>query len=475
MRSTARSFTFRAILLALLTCVAATFSPDLSYAQASVGAQEAYEIGVEAYIYFYPLVTMDVTREQINHTPGAPANSLVNRFVHIRTFPPADFRAVVRPNFDTLYSSAWLDLTKEPMIVSAPDTGGRYYLLPMLDMWTDVFAVPGKRTTGTAAAHFAVVPQGWAGDLPAGVRRIEAPTPYVWIIGRTQTNGPQDYAAVNKVQDGYTITPLSQWGHGPAPAQPPLALPLHVTAPAPLELVNTMSPMTYFKRAVELMKVNPPHLTDWSMIARLERIGIEIGQSYEPEKLDPAVQDALKKAAPDGLKFMHDKIPTLARVVNGWQMNTDTVGVYGNYYLKRAIIALVGLGVNPPEDAVYPLIVADADGKPPTGDHNYILHFSKAELPPVDAFWSVTMYDAEGFPVANAINRFAVGDRDALKYNADGSLDLYIQHDDPGGDRTVNWLPSPSAGTLGLTMRLYAPKAAVLNGSWAPPPLRRQQ
>jgi len=441
MRSTARSFTFRAILLALLTCVAAAFSPDLSYAQASVSAQEAYEIGVEAYIYFYPLVTMDVTREQINHTPGAPANSLVNRFVHIRTFPPADFRAVVRPNFDTLYSSAWLDLTKEPMIVSAPDTGGRYYLLPMLDMWTDVFAVPGKRTTGTAAAHFAVVPRGWAGDLPAGVRRIEAPTPYVWIIGRTQTNGPQDYAAVNKVQDGYTITPLSQWGHGPAPAQPPLALPLHVTAPAPLELVNTMSPMTYFKRAVELMKVNPPHLTDWSMIARLERIGIEIGQSYEPEKLDPAVQDALKKAAADGLKFMHDKIPTLARVVNGWQMNTDTVGVYGNYYLKRAIIAFVGLGVNPPEDAVYPLIVADADGKPPTGDHNYILHFSKAELPPVDAFWSVTMYDAEGFPVANAINRFAVGDRDALKYNADGSLDLYIQHDDPGATE-------PSIGCL---------------------------
>jgi hypothetical protein len=475
MRSTARSSSFRAILLASLTCVATTFSPDVSYAQASVSAQEAHDIAVAAYIYFYPLVTMDVTREQTNSVPGAAANSLANRFFHIRTFPPADFRAVVRPNFDTLYSSAWLDLTKEPMIVSAPDTGGRYYLLPMLDMWTDVFAVPGKRTTGTAAAHFAVVPRGWTGDLPAGVMRIEAPTPYVWIIGRTQTNGPQDYAAVNKVQDGYTITPLSQWGHRPASAQPPLALPLHVTAPAPLELVNTMPPLTYFKRAVELMKVNPPHLTDWSMIARLERIGIEVGRSYEPEKLDPAVQDALKKAAADGLKFMHDKIPTLARVVNGWQMNTDTVGVYGNYYLKRAIIAFVGLGVNPPEDAVYPLIVADADGKPPTGDHIYILHFSKTELPPVDAFWSVMMYDAEGFPVANAINRFAVGDRDALKYNADGSLDLYIQHDDPGGDRTVNWLPSPSAGTLGLTMRLYAPKAAVLNGSWAPPPLRRQQ
>ena len=146
-------------------------------------------------------------------------------------------------------------------------------------------------------------------------------------------------------------------------------------------------------------------------------------------------------------------------MVNGWQMNTDTMGVYGDYYLKRAIVAQVGLGANQPEDAVYPLNVARrATASAPTGDHSYVLHFGKDELPPVDAFWSLTMYDAEGFQVANAINRFAIGDRDALRYNSDGSLDLYIQHDDPGGDRAANWLPSPNAGTLGLTMRLYAPK-----------------
>jgi hypothetical protein len=472
MSSTAAHLTFRGILAASVGILAALL-PAAASAQAKLSAQDAYEIGVEAYIYFYPLVTMEVTRQQTSTSPGSAApNDLVNRFLHIRAFPPADFKAVVRPNFDTLYSSAWLDLGSGPMIVSAPDTAGRYYLLPMLDMWSDVFAAPGKRTSGTAAAHFAVVPPGWSGNLPAGVVRIDAPTPHIWIIGRTQTNGPQDYAAVHKIQDGYTVTPLSQWGQAPASLAAPTTV--HITAPAPLAQVNAMPPLAYFKYAVELMKVNPPHVTDWSMVARLNRIGIEIGQSYQPERLDPAVQDALTRAAADGLEAMRAKLATLARVVNGWQMNTDTMGVYGDYYLKRAIVASILLGANQPEDAVYPLVVADADGEPPTGNHSYVLHFNQAELPPVDAFWSLTMYDAEGFPVANALNRFALGDRDALKYNSDGSLDLYIQHEDPGGDRTANWLPTPHAGTLGLTMRLYAPKAPVLTGRWAPPPLQRQ-
>ena len=373
MTSAAKQLGFRVNTLALLFAAAAAWSPSASYAQTSVSAQEAYEIGMEAYIYFYPLVTMDVTRQQTNNIPGKAADNLANRFFHIRTFPPVDFRAVVRPNFDTLYSSGWLDLTKEPMIVSAPDTGGRYYLLPMLDMWTDVFAVPGKRTTGTSAAHFAVVPRGWTGDLPDGVMRIEAPTPYVWIIGRTQTNGAHDYAAVNKIQDGYTITPLSQWGH--AASQPIIEAPPDTKAPAPLELVNTMPALAYFKHAVELMKVNPPHFTDWSMVARLKRIGIEVGQSYEPERLDPAVQEALKRAAADGLKAMRATLPKLGKVVNGWQINTDTIGVYGDSYLKRAIVAQIGLGANQPEDAVYPLVVTDADGKRPTGDNGYVLAF----------------------------------------------------------------------------------------------------
>ena len=169
---------------------------------------------------------------------------------------------------------------------------------------------------------------------------------------------------------------------------------------------------------------------------------------------------------------MQDKFSTVSTVVNGWQMGTDNMGVYGNSYLKRAIIAMIGLGANQPEEAIYPMCVCDADGSPLDGKNNYLLHFGKEELPPVEAFWSVTMYDAEGFQTANVLNRFAIGDRDELKFNTDGSLDLYIQHDSPRADKESNWLPAPLC-PLGVTMRLYAPKAEALDGRWNPPAIRK--
>ncbi len=436
-------------------------------------ADEAYRIAIEGYVYFYPLISMDATRRQLTNIEAGKmvGRGPMNTFTHIRAFPTAEFREVVRPNFDTLYSSAWLDLTKEPMIVSAPDTQGRYYLLPMLDMWTDVFAVPGKRTSGTAAAHFAVVPPGWRGRLPEGVQTIQSPTPCVWIIGRTQTNGPADYEVVHKIQDGYRITPLSQWGKVASPVPVKIDPAVDMKTP-PLEQVNKMPAREYFTYAAALMTANPPHVTDWSMVTRLKRIGIEQGKTFNWDVLDANVKEAIAKAAADGLKAMYAKLPTLARVVNGWQMNTDTMGVYGNYYLKRAIVAMVGLGANQPDDAVYPLNIGDADGQPLKGYNKYVLHFTKDELPPADAFWSVTMYDEAGFQVPNPLNRFAIGDRDKLKYNPDGSLDIYIQHESPGSDKESNWLPAPASGTLGVTMRVYAPKPAAIYGKWAPPAIQ---
>lgn len=435
-----------------------------------VDAAEALTIAQEAYVYLYPLILMDLTRKQlINMDPKVnPMGGPVNAFTHIRAFPTAEMRTVVRPNFDTLYSSAWLDLTDGPVIVSTVDTGGRYFLLPMMDMWTDVFAVPGKRTNGTGAANFAVVPPGWPGTLPQGVERIDAPTRGVWIIGRTQTDGVKDYDAVHKVQDGFTITLLADWGKTPRKTEQTID-PSIDTRTEPPRLTGNMPAVEFFRYGTELMTLHPPHVTDWSIIARMRRIGLEPGRFDESK----ARADLLAEGAAAGLKLMQDKAPTLARIIDGWQMNTDTMGVYGNFYLKRAIVAHVGLGANQIEDAIYPLNVADADGRPVMAENSYILRFGKDELPPVGAFWSLTMYDAEGFQVANPLDRFAIGDRDALQYHAYGALDLYIQHENPGPDKESNWLPAPKSGQLGLTLRLYAPKPQVADGRWNPPPIRR--
>jgi hypothetical protein len=227
----------------------------------------------------------------------------------------------------------------------------------------------------------------------------------------------------------------------------------------------------YFNYGAELMKRNPPHVSDWSIVARMQRIGLEPGKSFDASK---ASAEVLTQGAAAGLKLMREKAPTIARVSNGWQMNTDTVGVYGNYYLKRAIVAMVGLGANQVEDAIYPLNISDANGQPVMAENNYVLHFNKHELPPVGAFWSLTLYDAEGFQVANPLNRFAIGDRDPLQYNTDGSLDLYIQNQSPGPDKEANWLPAPKSGRLGLTLRLYAPSPQVAEGRWNPPPVMRE-
>ena len=440
-----------------------------------VTAQEAEAIGIEAYLYFYPLLSMDITRRACTNAPAGkmPGLGPHNMFQSFTQFPAADFRTVVRPNFDTLYSSAWLDLTSEPVIVSAPDTGGRYYLLPMLDMWTDVFASPGWRTTGTDAADYLVTPPGWSGMVPSAMTRISAPTPYVWIIGRTKTDGPQDYDAVHKIQAGYKITGLSEWGKSTRPVEVKVDPTVDMKTPPKVQ-VDTMLAEKYFAYAAELLKVNPPHVTDEPIIARIKRIGIEPGKSFDLQKVDSVIRDALKSAPEQAQKLMVSKLPTLARVTNGWQMNTDTMGVYGNYYLKRAIVAQVGLGANLPEDAIYPLSVGDESGKPLDGANEYRLHFDKGAAPPVGAFWSVTLYDKDGFQVANPLNRFAVSSWMNLKQNADGSLDLYVQSENPGKDKEANWLPAPK-GVFNLTMRLYSPKSEALTGAWNPPPVTRAQ
>ena len=474
------------VLSALLTLGAVAAHPVSAIAQAApIGEQEAHAIATEAYLYLYPLVTMDLTRRQMTNVPAGkePAFGPSNAFQNVPEYPSATDKAVVRPNFDTLYSSAWLDLTREPVVVSVPDTKGRYYLLPMLDMWTDVFASPGWRTTGTEAQHFLVAPAGWRPDLrerfveefrlPKGTQRIDAPTSHAWIIGRIKTDGPQDYDAVHEIQAGLKVTPLSEWGRTPRQAEVRTDPGVDMKTP-PKEQVDAMPGSRFFAYAAELLRTNRPHLTDGPIVARMKKLGIEPGERLDFEKAAPQVKAALEAAPSTAQKLMQWKMPQLARVANNWSMNTDTVGVYGNYYLKRAIIAQQGLGANVPQDAIYPLNLGDQAGRPLDGASKYVLHFDKANLPPVDAFWSVTLYDPEGYQVANQLNRFAVSSWMPFKYDPDGSLTLYIQNENPGKDKEVNWLPAPK-GPFNLTMRLYAPKAEALIGKWNPPPVTKSE
>lgn len=471
---------------AVLAIAATTGCRSTADAQtAPMSEQEASAIASDAYLYLYPLVIMDLTRRQMINVPAGkePGFGPPNTFNNMPEYPAANSKVVVRPNFDTLYSIAWLDLTKEPVIVSVPDTNGRYYLLPMLDMWTDVFASPGWRTTGTHAQHFLVAPAGWRPDLrerfidefrlPKETQRISAPTSHVWIIARTKTDGPQDYDAVHEIQAGLKVTPLSEWGRTPRPVEVKTDPDVDMKTPPKLQ-VDSMPGDKFFTYAADLLKVNRPHLTDQPILAQMKKIGIEPGKNFDIGKVSSAVRTALDDAPSSAQQLMEWKMPTLARVANYWSMNTDTMGVYGNYYLKRAIIAQVGLGANLPEDAIYPLNLGDQNGRQLDGANKYVLHFDKSTLPPVDAFWSVTLYDPAGYQVANPLNRFAVSSWMPFKHDPDGSLSLYFQNENPGKDKEANWLPAPK-GPFNLTMRLYAPKSEALTGKWNPPPVTKTE
>ncbi|MGE8064165.1 DUF1254 domain-containing protein [Pseudomonas sp. NPDC089569] len=445
----------------------------------AMSQQETYEIAREAYVYAYPIVTMETTRRQATNVADATSISMrapLNEFAHVRTYTKGETRDVVRLNFDTLYSSAWVDLGKEPVVLSVPDMANRYYLLPMLDMWTDVFAMVGSRTTGSNAGHYAIVAPGWKGTLPAGVEKIVAPTSVIWILGRTQTNGPADYENVRRIQDGYTLTPLSRWGKPQAPRVAGAVDGSIDNKTAPAQLVNALDGVTMLGKLAQLMAKYPPHANDYPILARMHRIGLEPGKPFDPAKLDAQTVKTINTAGQDALEGLRQasKRRFGLEQKNGWASALRTVGTYGTAYDMRARASLIGLGANLPEDAIYPATFTDADGKPYNGGNRYVMHFDKDSLPPAKAFWSITLYDADGYQVPNALDRFALGDRDKLAFNPDGSLDLYVQNESPGADKQANWLPAPKAA-FNLVMRLYSPGSEMRDGTWAPPPVRHIQ
>ena len=451
-------------------------------AQASVAtptvlpSDEIGEVATNAYIHAYPLILMELTRRIATNVADTRqfSKAPMDQFANVPAFPDATYTDIVRPNVDTLYSLMWFDVSKEPLLISVPDSGGRYYLLPMLDMWTDVFQSTGTRTTGTSAQLLAIAEPRWQGRLPAGAMLVHSPTAIGWIIGRTQTNGKADCDVVHKFQNGLVATPLSRWGKSYLPPAGRINPDWDMKTP-PVDQVEKLSPAAYFSLFTELTKLNPPHANDYPILEQMRRIGIEPGKPLPFDKASPEVQGALTEAGPIALKRIRARFLKMGVASAGWRTNLTAIGTYGADYLSRAVIAYVGLGSNTIEDAVYPTAVTDADGKPFVSDNRYMLHFNKDQVPPVRAFWSLTMYNERHLLAANPIDRYAIGDRDKLAFNPDGSLDLYIQRESPGQDKASNWLPTPASGPFTMNLRLYWPKPEVLDGNWAPPGVKLVQ
>ncbi len=453
---------FSAFALAALIGSAAT------NAHAQADQNDLTETGIEAYIYGYPLVTMEFTRRVTTNTAEpVGTHAPMGQLVRMRTYPDASFKDVTAPNADTLYSPAWLDLTKEPYVLSLPDADGRYLLMPMLSGWTDVFAVPGTRTTGTKAQTYAITGPNWKGELPDGVKELKSPTNLVWLLGRTYCTGtPEDYKAVHALMDKYQLVPLSAYGKSYTPPKGNVDPSIDMKTPV-RDQVHKLDAAAYFTLLAKLMKDNPPAEADAPMLKKLAKIGLVPGQDFDSSKLPATVAKAIPEAAQKKIMGHFKDGGTNAR---GWIFTTKA-GTYGTDYLQRAFITAIGLGANRPQDAVYPTSQVDADGEAYSGANKYVLRFPKGQTPPVDAFWSLTMYNGQYFFVDNPLNKYTVSPRNDLKTNDDGSLDIYIQNESPGKDKEANWLPAPE-GKFVLMMRLYWPKEtnpSIIDGTWQPP------
>lgn len=424
----------------------------------------------EAYLFTFPLVLMDVTRETATAAgaDGAPLNA----FHHKRTFPDHTSRDA-NPDADALHSKAILDVSADPVVLTLPNIGGRYYVITLLDAWANAFSTLGKRSS-SKPGNYAIVGPGWQGELPKGVERIDAPTGLVRVDASIQTNGNTDFSSVNRLQDSLKLTPLSGWGK-PAAAKAGDAAPATATPPATapksaLVTVREMHAAAYFGRVATLLAANPPSASDAAAVETLKSIGVEAGKPFAPDAALVRTYDEAVKAANGKIAEAAQK--GAAQPANGWVIERFK-GTWGTEYLQRAALVSSGLVSAQEADVLSAVARQDADGREFNGRFQYVLHFDKGQTPPAGAFWSVSLYDDQQAFVENALWRYNRGSRDKLKTNPDGSVDLYVQNANPGKDKEANWLPAPRAGAFHLNLRLYGPKDEILTGTWLPPAVKR--
>jgi hypothetical protein len=518
-------FSFKGVALALAGfVVTVVIALQIISRTPTLHTEGAVRDAVEAYIYGYPLVTFDMARmQQTNVEKPDEQHAPVNQMIKMRTYLPIDNHCCAAPNADTLYTIAWLDVYDEPWILSIPEIKDRYYIVPLLDGFSEVIKVISSINDGSKARHLAITGPGWSGTLPDGVTEVKSSTAIVWMLGRIYSTGtPADYKAVNDIQERFKLVPLSAWGK-PWTPPPGVVDPDFDMKTAARAQINSMDVYTYFNYLAHLLKTNPPRPQDADMVEKLARIGLVPGEDFDPSTLRgmdtqtvasiPALAQGGLGTEPDvharphltqGIGDISDQdfdtgklgaldqeliklVPRIGLLkmalrmkqqptTNGWLYFTEGVGNWGNDYLLRGMGNLLGPGWNRPEDAVYPISMKDADGDAYDGSkYRYVMHFEKGGLPPVDGFWSLTMYDKDLFFVPNTIDRYNLSQRDSFVTNPDGSIDLYLQADSPGKDRDANWLPAPN-GEFKLVLRVYGPSKtppSILDGSWAPPPVQR--
>ncbi len=476
MTLTRRAFALNSLsLLALVAAGGRSFAQSDSPILGIVEGTEEFAAASDAYIYGYPLITMEMTRRIITNV-AAPEGTRgpMGSIIKLRQYPDATYRDITAPNADTLYTTAFFDVGDEPWVLEQPDMGDRYFLLPLLSGWTEVFQVPGSRTTGGAAKTFLITGPGWSDTLPEGMTELKSPTAMVWLLGRIYCTGtPEDYAAVHALQDAFKLQPLSTWGSDYTPPAGTVDPAIDMKTPT-RDQVNAMNAKDFFTLLAELMKRNPPAAADAAALERFAGMGLVRGREFDPTFVDSIVDAKLPKIS-YGRIMAHflDSDGDMTRQ-NGWAF-TLKAGTYGTDYIQRALVTAIGLGANRPQDAIYPTSLKPDLLQDYSGAHKYTMVFPKGQTPPAKGFWSLTMYDEEMFFVANPINRYSMSVRTDPRYGDDGSLTIYIQNQSPGAGLEANWLPAP-AGKFHLMLRLYWPDEnapSIMDGSWKIPPVRK--
>ncbi len=429
-----------------------------------IAEKMAAHVGTLAYLYGYPLV--DMQRQMHNETHRiadaqqvlAPVNR-VYRFPHLVTPETAgNFRA---PNSDTLYFTAWFDISREPLIIHTPDTAGRYYTIAVTNQYSEVTHI-GRRTTGTQEQYFALVLPDWRGELPAGVKPVPVATPIGWLLGRMLVEGEEDFDAARTLVDDIWLAGLSEFRPGRPPPEPEVV---------PAEPLEPLDSLQFFALMNDALRRLPRRPGEEALMAQFDAIGVGPGSEFDAGNLEDATRRGLLTAIEEGRAIVQASTARTIPDVNGWMISRQ-IGRYGFDYMHRASVVKGGYG-NLPEESLYPATLFDAGGRLLHGGNRYQLHFPAGQLPPVHGFWSLSVYNLdENFSLEpNPLGRYSIGDRTrGLIYADDGSLTIRLQHEDPGPG--VNWLPTPE-GNFSAIMRLYEPSAEALDGDYRLPRIEK--